>query len=250
MGVCMAFEQLVFFIIQYVIIYFFILLAIFTVGNFFEAWFAKLAGDNTPEYADFFTLNPLAHVNWVNLLMIILTVVSMQSILEGRVADIFLSFCFILASSYAVYTVPVNMDNFKYPILGSLLFAVSCSVGLLSLGIVFGFGTLAVLHFLLKVIPGYMVTTFASLAVKLINFSFFWAIVQCIPLPPFHAGNVLIHLLPKRYEYVGVFLSRYAIFTYLFLFFMPGVDAWFFSLIGGIVNKLTIFTGYFLLPMN
>ena len=124
------------------------------------------------------------------------------------------------------------------------------TVGFLVLGIVFGFGTLTVLHFLFKAIPGYMVTTFASLAVKLINFSFFWAVVQCIPLPPFHAGNVLVHLLPKRYEYIGVFLLRYAIFTYLFLFFMPGVDAWFFSLIGGIVNKLTIFTRYFLLPMN
>jgi Zn-dependent protease len=204
---------------------------LFTVRGFFQALFARIAGDNTASYSGFLTLNPLAHVEVGGSFILSCLFAALQRAEQAGggllFALIFLAVIFIGVRPYV--PVPVVPDNFRSERWGLLLFALSgftgyCLLALLSMYIIwYGFWLVG------NQSPAFVVIQ--QVCASIIDWSMFWAVISILPIPPFDGGAFLPALFGRWGQEMYDTLEQYALFIFLGLFFIPGVSGAFLSLI-------------------
>ncbi len=155
------------------------LLMAITVHEFMHAWTANYLGDPTAKYAKRVTLNPLAHLDPIGSLMILLVGFGW-----GK-------------------PVPINPNNFKNPRQGSALTALAGPMANLLLAIA--------LAMLLK-IPGLTNTIYASFLLVCIQLNLVLMIFNLIPIPPLDGSKILALVFP------GLDDPKLQIYGFIFLF--------------------------------
>lgn len=163
-----------------------------TVHEFSHALAARLQGDKTAEYMGRLTLNPLAHIDWVGFLLLV-----------------------IAGFGWAKPT-PFNPYNLKNKRLGSALVAfagpISNAVSVLLVG-----GALAVLVRTTAVEPDNLVLLFLTMVVQV---NVLLGVFNLIPIPPLDGSKVLFAAIEHRAPQVVQFLERYGnIILIAFIFF-------------------------------
>lgn len=157
-------------------------------------------GDNTPRWQGRMTLNPMAHIDFLGSLMIIL-------------------FGFGWAKP-----VQVNMYNFKNPkrdmaitaLAGPLSnFLVAIVLGLFSAPLYVWAGTTD------KAFP----TIVFQLVYYLIIFNIYIGLFNLIPIAPLDGSRILSAVLPNRYYYMIMRLERYSFLIIMVLFYGLNIGA-------------------------
>lgn len=146
-----------------------------SIHEFFHAYAAHRLGDNTAESMGRLTLNPLAHTDWLGLLMLVLVGFGW-----GK-------------------PVPVNFYNLKYKKWGAALVSMAGPLANLIGIVVFGI--------LLKIISIFTALTVGNLLVQFINLLIIinavLLVFNLIPIPPLDGSKVLFTVLddPKYNDF-------------------------------------------------
>ena len=158
-----------------------------------HGWVAYKLGDNTAKREGRLTFNPIAHIDLIGMLMIL-----------------------ILGFGYAK-PVPVNMNNFKKPKSGMALTALAGPAS----NIVLAFISVFVYYALPSRESGlffYLETFF--LYSTIINLSL--AAFNLLPIPPLDGSKIMAGILPERVYYKYMQYERYAMIG-LFVLILTGV---------------------------
>lgn len=194
-----------------------------TVHEFSHAWSANRLGDPTAKELGRLSLNPLVHIDISGLMVMVIS-----------------GFRFGWAKP-----VPINPFNFRDWRRGTFLVSVAGPVSNLMLAV------LASLIFHLAAYAGLDAAT--QNAVQ--QFFYFMILINCalaffnlIPLPPLDGSQMLISLLPPRYENFTVSLQKYGpmiLYGVIILgFLMPGGRSFIWMVIGPFVDlTMTILIG-------
>ncbi len=164
-----------------------------------HGWVAYKLGDNTAKREGRLTFNPIAHIDLIGMIMIL-----------------------VLGFGYAK-PVPVNMNNFKNPKSGMALTALAgpCSnliLAFISIFIYYALGSTA------GSLIDYISLFFMYSAI--INVSL--AAFNLLPIPPLDGSKILAGILPNRVYYKYMQYERYAMIA-LFVLMLSG-------LLDGILN--------------
>jgi Zn-dependent protease len=179
--------------IEFFVLYLLAFIPSITVHEFAHAFTATKLGDRTPIYQGRFTLNPLAHLDMIGALSLIVTSLIGCPFGWGK-------------------SVLVMKANFRNPKSGSVLVATagplanmiiaSMLVVIMAFG-AFGFNSSSLMH---KFI-------FALFDVNLVM-----AIFNLVPIPPMDGAQILVNLLPEKS--VQVYIPRVAKWGWLVLFIL------------------------------
>ncbi|PCI20873.1 site-2 protease family protein [Candidatus Wolfebacteria bacterium] len=180
--------------------------------------YAALAfGDKTALHAGRLTLNPLKHLDPIGSLIVPLLFI----ILPGN---------FIIGWAKPV---PYNPHNLTHKKWGTLFVASAGILANLFIALVFGL--------LIRLTAGIeaLGTSFIVVAGFIVFINVLLAIFNLVPIPPLDGSKILFTLLPQRYQYIGRFMERYAIFILLFFIFylwtfIQPIIFWLFELFSGI----------------
>lgn len=171
-----------------------VLVLAITVHEFAHAWMADRLGDPTPRHQDRVTLNPLAHLDPI-----------------GTLAILLIGFG---------WGKPVMFDpyNLKNPTRDAALIALAGPASNLLLALILAILT-PILGSILP-IPAVAINAFGQLA---IYFNVMLAIFNLVPIHPLDGGKIAVALLPKQLalEYDD-FMRRYGIIVLLLLIFPFG----------------------------
>lgn len=163
------------------------LLVAITIHEFAHAWTADRLGDPTPRSQGRLTLNPLAHLDPIGTLMLVL---------------------FRFGWGKPVQFDPFNLENPRRDA------AIISFAGPLS-NIILAAASSLLAHF---AIAQNWNQTLIAFFVLLIQYNLFLAIFNLIPVHPMDGGKVLIGLLPRESAHVwDSFLNRYGMILLLFL---------------------------------
>jgi len=182
-----------------------ILVPVFAISvSFHEFCHAVVAfwlGDSTAKRAGRMTLNPLAHVDPLGLLFLV-----------------------IFRIGWAT-PVPMNQNNFKYPRIYSVIAALAGPLSNLFL---------AITSFL--IIKFFPIAVFST-AITLTVFQFFKALASVnimlgvfnlLPIPPLDGSHLIVALLSKRFPQVVIWLYRYSLLLLLAFLMLPHTQAFLF----------------------
>ncbi len=158
-----------------------------------HGWVAYKLGDNTAKREGRLTFNPIAHIDLIGMLMIL-----------------------ILGFGYAK-PVPVNMNNFKKPKSGMALTALAGPAS----NIVLAFISVFIYYAIPDRDSGilYYLETF-FLYSTVINLSL--AAFNLLPIPPLDGSKVMASILPDKAYYKYMMYERYAMIG-LFILILTGV---------------------------
>lgn len=165
-----------------------------TVHEFAHAWTATKLGDPTPKMANRLTLNPLAHIDPIGALMMVIARFGWSK------------------------PVPTNESNFKNPVIGTALTALSGPASNFLLAI-FSAGVLRLLKPNLLVDLNSM-DYVATIFITFIGVNISLGIFNLVPLPPLDGHKVVRALLPTTLRRYWEKLSDYSLWI-LILLFMP-----------------------------
>lgn len=184
-----------------------------TVHEFAHAFAAYHLGDDTAEANGRLTLNPLAHLELLGFVMLLISPVGWAK------------------------PVPVNMNNLRQPRLGgalvalagplsNLLAALLCIIALRTLGPVLGADNALVFFLDILLLINTMLMAF-----------------NLLPIPPLDGSNVLFSLLPPRFDEFKYRLMAIGPFVLLGLIIIdtavgPGIFSRIFSFAFGLVSRL------------
>lgn len=212
-------------------------LLLFTVRGFFQAASARLMGDNTPSYSGFLTLNPLAHIDVMGLLLLSV-MFGFVMLSQNMMYSIIIILLLIFVGMRPYHPVPVNSDNFRHYRLGIALTALSGSLSYFLLTLV----ALYVLTYCGKLLGlGHSVyLVIEQIAVKVVQLALFWGVIGLVPIPPFDA-SALLPLFGQVGQDIYDFLEQYALFIFFGLFFIPGVSGIFMHILD--VLRALIYAG-------
>ena len=216
-------------------------LLVFTFRGFFKALIAKLMGDDTAVQEGFFSLNPLAHIDFLGLGIMLLLLVVIASLLVGIFPPGFLFLLFILLGVRWSFPVTIEERNFKNYTLGVIFTSLAGSLGCFFLALIFLY---LVSYFPYSYFPGYVVVTLVEVFRAVIELSVFFGVLDLIPIPPFQAGKLLQFILPKSWHHYISVLEEYSLYVFLALFFLPGIRDVFFRflfLLSVLVKKGLLF---------
>ena len=202
-------------------------------------------GDNTPQYSGFLTLNPLAHIDVIGVL-VFSCMFSFFIMLErggNTFIGIILILLIILIGVRPYHPVHVNSDNFrsyKWGVTVTTLIG-PFSYFLLTLlsmyALVYGF------YFLGPQSSGYGVIK--QIGGSIVEWALFWGVIGLIPVPPFDASALLPVLFGQVGQDLYDLLEQYALFIFLGLFFIPGVSNGFIHLL--YIMRSAIYKGLMML---
>jgi hypothetical protein len=206
---------------------------LFTVRGFFQAWSARLVGDDTPQENGFLTLNPLAHIDVLGSLLFAFLFASIDYVQQGSRGGV-LGMLFLLVIIFSgirpYYPVYPDSRNFKWQRLGVLVTTLATTFSYLFLtlismyALVWGhqwLGGLSGAFLILQQVTG-----------SVIEWAMFWVVISLIPVPPFDAAALLPVIFGDIGQDVHDFLEPYGIFIFFALLFIPGVSDWFLAVIG------------------
>lgn len=184
-----------------------------------HGWVAYKLGDNTAKNQGRLTFNPVAHIDIIGMIMILL-----------------------FGFGYAK-PVPVNMRNFKNPKVGM---ALTGAAGPAS-NIIMAFLNIFVYYFLNAVLP------FRGTAINLILTFFYYAafinvslaVFNLLPIPPLDGSKIIAGVLPDRVYYKYMQYERYVMIAVIVLLFTGILDKplayldsfmmWFISIIPSLI---------------
>lgn len=162
-----------------------------------HGWAAYKLGDNTAKREGRLTFNPIAHIDPIGMIMIL-----------------------IFGFGYAK-PVPVNMNNFKNPKSGMALTALAGPASNLIMAFVSMF-----LHYIVSALGS------SSLIMQIISIFFFYSayinvslgVFNLIPIPPLDGSKILAGVLPDRVYYKYMVYERYVMIALIILLFTGVLD--------------------------
>lgn len=159
-------------------------------------------GDQTARLAGRLTLNPLKHLDLVGSVIVPLLFI----LLPGNI---------VLGWAKPVPYNPYNLRDIKW---GTI--AVASAGVLTNFFIAFIFGMLI----RLALAVGIYSVPFLVVSGLIVFINVILGVFNLVPIPPLDGSKILFSLLPARYQHIGIFLERYAIFILLFfIFFLWGL---------------------------
>ena len=173
-----------------------------TIHEFAHAWTAVRAGDPTPEASGRLTLNPLAHLDPI-----------------GTV-------CILLVGFGWARPVPVNPYNFRNMRRDNIVVSVAGVGTNLAMALV----SALIYRFVLGApIPNFDSITPASLVQLWVFYSVIinlvLAMFNLLPIPPLDGSHVVETFVPYKYAHQWAAFSRYGMFILLALIFTGVIDA-------------------------
>lgn len=172
----------------------FVVFCVMPIHEFAHAKVADKLGDKTARLSGRLTINPMAHLDWIGALMILL-----------------------VGFGYAK-PVPVNPRNFKNQKGGMALTALAGPISNILMAAVF----ILLMHITALFTPTllvYAIYTFLHFAAT-INIGL--AVFNLIPIPPLDGSRILQLLIPNKYYYKVMQYERYIVLV-VFLLIVTGV---------------------------
>ncbi|MBR3593972.1 MAG: site-2 protease family protein [Clostridia bacterium] len=190
------------------------LMLIFLVSPLHELSHAGVAlalGDKTPKWQGRITLNPMAHIDWIGSLMIIL-------------------FGFGWAKP-----VQVNMRNFKYPKLGM---AITALAGPFSNFLVAFIASLFFYPIYTNIgsLPTFWIQVIDALYSYFILLNIYIGLFNLIPIPPLDGSRILSAVLPNKYYFQLMQYERYSFILFVIVFFVLDVGEYLAVMANNIVD--------------
>jgi Zn-dependent protease len=187
----------------------------FTVHEFAHALVAVRLGDDTPRAQGRLTLNPIAHIELVGLVMI------------------------LLAGFGWAKPVQINPRNFKNPKNDEILVSLAGPFSNLLFGIAFAL----LVKILLTLAPqAFFSTDFGPVVYQILSY-FVWinlllAVFNLFPIPPLDGSHILLSLLPDRFVRFKLVYTRYGRFALIALILMGVVTGYNLLPIGFLTARL------------
>lgn len=178
-----------------------------------HGWMATLMGDPTPRLYRRLTLNPLAHIDPIGLLML-----------------------FVFRFGWAK-PVPINPSNFRDPRRGMLLVSVA--------GPAANFLTAYAAMALMKALGMRPGGVFYTMLWVMIIYNVSLGVFNLIPVPPLDGSKVLASLLPPRHSQWLLALETYG-WLVLILLLTSGILGWFLRPMVGMVLSVLDRLSFFL----
>jgi Zn-dependent protease len=223
------FSQQLFLLLNEIVVLFFVFISVFSIKGFCQALSAKIAGDNTPSEDGFLSINPLAHLDILGLI-IVLGVYFIVGLFFSEILQREILFALLITFG-ARTTIPItiNDQNFKNYTLGGITTALAGSFGL----IIFSALMVCILKILLLYPPQqYIFTSITHILKAIIDISVFFSVLNFVPIPPFDGGRLLRYILPYSLQYIVNKLEEYSLIIFLVLFLVPGISDLFFNMLG------------------
>ncbi len=172
-----------------------ILIIAFTFHEFAHAWTANFFGDDTAKRAGRLTLNPLAHLDPVGALMLLI-------------------FRFGWAKP-----VPIEPRHFKFPKRDIIIVSLAGSAG--------NFLSAVACGLLVKVLPGPFIAipALGRFIVLMVLINLGLGVFNLIPIPPLDGSKILYVLLPPSWLRGFFWLERYGFFVLMILLFLGVVQS-------------------------
>lgn len=193
------------------LISFVIFLGAITIHEFSHALSAYLLGDDTARRYGRLTLNPIAHIDPLGLL------------------------CLVLFRIGWAKPVPMDPRNFAYPRFYSVLSALAGPASNFIMAIFFLFG-------IKLTAPLYFATPGTHLWLEFFRVSALVNVMlgtfNLLPIPPLDGSHIIQVLIPASWQYRYYYIQRYAMFFLLFLVMIPAVNAALFSTITSVYMML------------
>lgn len=159
-----------------------------------HAFVALLFGDDTAKKAGRLTLNPMAHLDVMGLLFLI-----------------------VFRIGWAT-PVPMDQRNFRHPRVYAIITALAGPVSnfLLAYACFLGLH-----HFPESWFAPYVTATFVQIFTATAYVNIMLGVFNLLPIPPLDGGHMITALLINRYPDAVVWLYRYSFFILLMLFLLP-----------------------------
>lgn len=203
-----------------------VFLLIFTWRGFFQALVARLMGDDTAQRDGFLTLNPLAHVDLMGMMIIIGVYFVIGGLFFTLIPRALLLMFLVMLGVRWTNQIPIDERLFKHYRLGGTLTSIAGSLG----NFILAFFATGCLKLVLRdTLPPYAIVTFVEIFKTVIDISLFFGVLDLIPLPPFDGGRALRYLLPRSSQPIVDRLEEYSLYIFLILFFAPGISDLFFG---------------------
>lgn len=182
------------------------LLICITVHEFAHAYVAVKMGDPTPEEHGRLSLNPLAHLDLIGTLMLI-----------------------VVHFGWAK-PVPINPYNFRNRKQGIILTSIA--------GPISNFLMAFLGAFLARYVFPLNNTGLTLFLYYFVEYNVILGIFNLLPFPPLDGSRLLTVFIPPKYDYISLFLERYGFFILIgFLFLIPFLFPSF-DLIGRLVQPV------------
>jgi len=161
---------------------------------------ANALGDPTAKNAGRLTLNPIPHLDPIGSILLPGFLILMSQLGGGGI---------IFGWAKPVPINPLNLRNKKY---GSALVSLAGPGSNLTIALIFG---LALRFLPLAELSPALVLVFSYIV--LLNI--FLAVFNLLPIPPLDGSHILFTFLPRSFDALRIFLSRFGLFVLLFIIF-------------------------------
>lgn len=188
--------------ILFFLLFILVILGSISVHEYFHAKAADILGDPTPRLAGRLTVNPIAHIDPIGLLMLVLIRIGWAK------------------------PVPINPYNFKNPNQGMMI------VGLA--GPVANFLLAWILAVILRTAPG-LNSFWAYLLSNAIFVNLALMVFNLLPIPPLDGSRIFTQFLPYEWQYN---LERYGFLILVLILIFPPTQALLFMLIRFFYNLI------------
>ena len=162
--------------------------------EFCHAFTAHLLGDNTARRQGRLTLNPLAHIDPVGLL------------------------CLLIFRFGWATPVPMNSNNFRHPYIYTVISALAGPAG----NFVLALACLLIFRWLpVDLLSATAMHTLGQLLNVMADVNIMLGTFNLLPIPPLDGGHIIAAFLNRYYPRAAILLYRYAFFLLLLIFMLP-----------------------------